>query len=288
MSYDLYFKPRSGALESKAFGRYFEKLPHFKVDLPQACYQNDDTGVYFVFELNSEESEDEADPQYPVSLNINYFRPSYFALEAEPVVTAFVRHFDLLVSDPQTHGMGDGDYDADRFLAGWNQGNAFGHSAILRDPANRPDVVSLPNAVLLRSWKWNLARESLQQTLGETKFVPKVMFLVIDGQPATAATWPDGIPIAVPEVDYLIVPRKEFAPRKLFRRVEDTTVLKYQDALTLLEKHRDPSLPGLVLGYEVTPPDVASFVEALPKSSLRIQGVAPDSMLDRELVELTV
>ena len=32
----------------------------------------------------------------------------------------FVKHFDLLVSDPQCEGMGQGEYDAAKLVRGWN------------------------------------------------------------------------------------------------------------------------------------------------------------------------
>src|SRR5207244_3141265 len=127
---------------------------NFKIDLPQAVYGNEDTGVYFVFDLQGQPDDGEGSA-YSAALNINYFRPSFFGLEAEPEVTGFVRAFDLTVVDPQVGGMGEGEYSADLFLNGWNQGNEFGYSAILNNPDNRKGVVSLPTARLMAAWKWN-------------------------------------------------------------------------------------------------------------------------------------
>lgn len=286
MSYDLYFRPRTGVVVPDVFEQYFAERHYYKVDLPQAWYGNETTGVYFVFELQAKEDHDEECGEvYPVSFNINYFRPSFFVHEAEPEVSAFVRHFDMVVFDPQTGGMGEGEYRSDLLLKGWHQGNRYGYSAILKDPATRPKTASLPSEVLLRSWRWNYGLRSLQERLGESKFVPRVIYLLVDGIPATAATWPDGIPIAVPHVDYFIVPRRDLAPRRLFKRMEDHTVVAYRDVLPLFEKHRTVNDPGFVLDYDVPPRDVAKFVEALPKSERQIQGVSPDNMLDKELVE---
>jgi hypothetical protein len=285
MSYDLFFQPRQGYIDENAFKDYFSSRLNYTVNMPQAWYQNEETGVYFVFELSQGDEIEEGEEQYAVSLNINYFRPSYFILEAEPEVTAFVKHFDLLVSDPQTDGMGDGEYSADLLIRGWNHGNAFGYSAILNDPANRPDVKHLPTDILKKSWSWNLQRVALQNELGESVFVPKIIYLVMDGKPVTAATWPDGIPIAVPEVDYFIVPRKELAPRKFFRRVEDHTFISYVAALPILEKYRSQENSKFILGYDAPPKDVVDFVQNIPRVQLVISGVAPDSMLDTELVQ---
>jgi hypothetical protein len=138
MSYDLYFRPRTGELTESAFNAYFRDRPHYKMEGAQAWYQNEDTGVYFLFERqDSEPQPDDEGEAFPATLNVNYFRPSYFGLEAQPEVTAFVRAFDMTVSDPQLDGMGEGEYVAERFLTGWNKGNEFGYEAILRDPKNR-------------------------------------------------------------------------------------------------------------------------------------------------------
>ena len=90
MSYDLFFKPRRGDADSSQFAEYFRNRRHYKVDVPEVLYENEDTGVYFMFDLEREPDEDEG-THYPVALNLNYFRPSFFGLEAEPEVTAFVR-----------------------------------------------------------------------------------------------------------------------------------------------------------------------------------------------------
>ena len=48
---------------------------------------------------------------------MNFFRPSFFALEAEPELTLVVKEFDFTVLDPQTDGMGKGEYEPSRFLS---------------------------------------------------------------------------------------------------------------------------------------------------------------------------
>ena len=283
MTYDLYFKPRTGVVDRRRIIAYFSSRPNYEVNPSQVWYQNADTGVYFVFEM--QDKKEEGIENYPVSMSINYFRPSYFVREAEPEVTAFVREFDMIVSDPQMHGMGEGEYDAERLKSGWNHGNDFGCSAILRDPKNQMNVSSLPSEILLKAWSWNLARERLQNDLGESKFVPRVMFVLLDDDVRTAAVWPDGIPIAVPDVDILIVPRKQLAPRPLFRRVEDRTLVALKEALPILQKHGSTNAQGtLVLNYNTPTDEIAGYVTSLPTDKREVKGLAPDQVLDRELV----
>ena len=93
-----------------------------------------ETGIYFHFFFQTQETtEDDGDEPreyFPVAFNVNYFRPSYFILEAESEIMAFVKHFDLLVSDPQCEGMGQGEYDAAKLVRGWN----FGNECLRRHP----------------------------------------------------------------------------------------------------------------------------------------------------------
>ncbi len=283
MSYDLFFRPRTGRITSEEFERYFSGRTNYKVDLPQAWYQNEDTGVYFVFEIADDTSDGDGE-RFDVSLNINYFRPSYFVLEAEPEVSAFVRHFDLVASDPQVGGMGDGEYNPELLLNGWNKGNAFGYSAILKQHSDPTTITHLPTSTLMDAWRWNHGRLALQEHLGDSKFVPRIMFLVVEGKPSTAATWPDGIPIAVPDVDYFIVPRKELAPTKFFRRVEDHTIVHADSVRELFRRYSRSAGGSDVLDYVEPPREVADFVRSLPKTNFTVRGVAADSMLNSELV----
>lgn len=285
MSYDLYLKPRNGVVDQQKIVKYFSSRANYKVDPPQAWYMNEDTGVYFVFELQNDQ-EDDGTESYPLALNINYFRPSNFIEEAEPEITAFVQAFDMVVLDPQNNGMGEGEYSPALLKTGWNEGNDFGYSAILREPENRQNLASLPKALLFKAWSWNVDRQRLQNELGESKFVPRIMFIRLDGEVKTAAVWPDGIPIAVPEVDFLIVPRKDLAPRKLFRRAEDRTIVALNDALPILQKHAMKSALGvLILDYNTPTAEISKYVMSLPADKREIQGLVADQVLDRELVE---
>jgi hypothetical protein len=95
--------------------------PHAFTVEDRVGFENEATGVSFGFDF----SEGNALPAF----NLNSVRRHVFGLEAEPLVTAFVRQFDLEVDDPQADGMGKGPYSPERFLRGWNAGNRFGARA---------------------------------------------------------------------------------------------------------------------------------------------------------------
>ncbi len=294
MSYDLYFKPRQGDLSYEMFDSYFRGRSNFQCESGEAWYENKETGVYFHFLFQTQETaEDDGDEPheyFPVAFNVNYFRPSYFILEAESVITAFVKHFDLLVSDPQWKGMGQGEYDAEKLVRGWNFGNEGAFGAILEDENNRASVSHLPTSQLHHAWRWNLSRCQLQNEIGEAQFVPQIMFMNIDGAAATMSVWPDGIPAVIAPVDYVCIPRKELAPTGFFHKgKEDVTFVAWEVALPVLIGHGTRNADGSIcLDYVDVPSAVAKFVKSLPSEKRPISVVAADRMLDRELFERSI
>ena len=289
MSYDLYFRTRSGSLPAERFEAYFHKRPHYRFEGRQAVYENEDTGVYFLFEQDdgSGAADQDADSErFAAAFNINYFRPSVFGLEAEPEVAAFVRAFNLSIVDPQNDGMGEGDYDSKGFLRGWNAGNAFAFRAFLSNPDEKMPYKSTSRAVIHRAWTWNYGRTALQEKLGDDKFVPAVFFFEKADKIKTFSVWPDGIAIAVPDVDYFYVMRNELAPRRFFRRKEDAALLRWKEAVPVFSKHQMKRKdPTFVLAYDSPPADVREFVTGLPRLDGNLKGVASSEVLDQELVD---
>ncbi len=193
MSYDLFLRSRDGSHDRGQLLEFFRAREWYKVDEGQAWYENDDTGVYFSFDLN-EPSETGEPPQFPVSLNVNFFRPSYFIAEVETEVTALVHRFDMVVFDPQENGMGEGEYQKELLIAGWSQGNEYAFSAFLKEPEPRGNLLSMPAAELERIWTWNRQRRALQARYGDSKFVPRICFIRIDYGVASAVVWPTAFP----------------------------------------------------------------------------------------------
>jgi hypothetical protein len=279
VSYDLFMTPRTGEIDRERFTAYFAGRPHYKAEGDQAWYQNEDTGTYFGFEYSTEAAQ-------PLSFNINFIRPSYFAKEAEPEVNAVVRAFDLVVEDPQIDGMGTGEYSSDKFLAGWATGNAFGLKSIAGKQAAHT-LHTLPAAEIERIWLWNLERHRRQAELGEAYFVPRIIFLEVEGMVRSAAVWPDALPCLIPRVEHLIIHRDQLAPRRLFRKQVDSLLLVWKDCEPIIRTHSDTGpRPGLLLRYQTAPPDVVQFISGLPSRSFELKGIPPDSVVDEELTRI--
>lgn len=283
MSYDLFFRPASSEQPAspEAFIRYFGQRRHFTTKNGQAWYQNEDTGVYFSFELTS--AADDSAPSW-VQFNLNYARPRFFALEALPQVESFVSTFGLAVHDPQIDGMGDGPFDPDRFINGWVSGNQAACVALAEGGHPRP--LTMAAEQLNAIWQWNNGRERLQTQVGESMFVPQIMFVAAPLTARSAAVWSDAIPVLLPAVDVVFLYRDALAPRRFFRRKPDVAVLEWREVEPLLQAYREESEPLSYrrLDYDAPPAPISTLFSQAVAS--RPHGVlAADSILETELVE---
>lgn len=291
MSYDLYFfAPTGRSIADSEILAYFKGRPHYKLNKSQALYENEDTGVYFSFDVGSEpfEAMEDGEPGPPsiVHFNLNFFRPHIFGLEAEPEVAALVQAFGLPLHDPQIGGMGSGPYSREGFLQGWNAGNEVGYQSVLTAHGKGAAEHTLPTAVIESCWAWNRARASQQARFRESLFVPKIMFLVVDGGVRRVVAWPDAIPVTLPEVDYYIIGRKEFAPRRFIFAKQDMALASRDQVEAVVGKYRrlDGPIPYRLLHYDRQPAALVDWVRSLSPHQGQFQGIPVEKTLNAELV----
>lgn len=286
MSYDLYFtNPR---ISREQFTEYFSGRPSYEVSDSEAVYQNKDTGVYFVFSWSEGEEEDPEAIPFTACLNLNYFRPHAFGLECLEEVAAFVKGFGFSVYDPQNEGMGGGLFDMEGFLKGWNCGNEFAYSAILKGENSPERLFVMPGKHLESVWRWNSQKRAVQDSYSEDRFVPGVFFMEIVGEVATVAVWPEAISELVPHVDYLIVGRDELAPQPLFgSRRPDQIIVPIGDIEADLAAFRtsDYALPTYKLPAPCTPKPIRHRVRKLKQTGLSAERIRFDQILNEEIVE---
>lgn len=286
MSYDLYFT--SPKITREQFRAYFDGRAHYELGENQACYANEDTGVYFTFDHNEQTLDGEEEIAHSVMFNMNYYRPTFFVLEAEPEVSAFVERFGCSIHDPQTHGMGAGPYTAEGFTRGWKHGNEFGYSAILEGEKAPQSIRTRGTEELEKVWRWNVQRKLRSEEIAKDIFIPRIMYAVVGGDLVSLCVWPDAISTLIPRVDLLWIPRDELAPRQfLGGRTKDTCAIPFSDALAVLQEYHTTryGLDTYELPSPDTPPAIKGFVRALSHSSGNAEGVAMDQILNRELVE---
>lgn len=287
MGYDLYFTAPKISLAE--FESYFSKNKRYEVSNGQAWYNNQDTGVYFVFEHDDSPPEEEDDISYSVSFSLNFYRPHYFALEAEPEIRKFIDHFGCSISDSQNEGMGEsGPYSAKGFIRGWNVGNEFGYRAFLNNEKFPDPIHSRPTAELQAIWSWNLNRDLDYSKINEDIFIPRVFFILLDGKLGSVAVWPDAISALLPATDFLYIPRKELAPKPWFRkREEDFCVLTKPDYPSFFQQYetKEFELPAYKLPTPDTPSNIKDFVRKQTAYQGTTEGIGIDQVLNAELVE---
>lgn len=281
MSYDLFMKPQNGDFSKEQFDSYFHGRKHYTLEDSQAWYQNEVTGVYFVFEYQEQDDDNE---YFPIVFNMNFFRPTFFVKEAEPEVREFISTFNLTVDDPQTHGMGSGDFNSEEFSSGWLYGNEFGYQSILEE---HPDVFCLPTEQLEAVWSWNIHKEILQEEVEDDVFVPSIILLNYKGKAVTACVWPDAIPSLIPPVDIVLIGRNELAPKRWFKRVEDMAIGTWSEIKPLLERHKNKMHgQAYYLFYKSVPKEIEKYVQSLKSFDLRsLERLSIDQVLNRELVQ---
>jgi len=282
------------AITPDSFREYFRVRRHYTVGESQAWYANEDSGVYFSFDLPGERDpldleEEEAEGYIPedASFNLNYFRPHVFGLEAEPEVSAFMEAFDPLIEDPQVGGMGEGPYSSEGFLNGWNRGNAFSYSAVAASGSADTPQLSLPAAVIESVWRWNIQRTALQERLGESVFVPRIMFHSSEAKAHSFVVWTDGMAALLPVVDTVLLVRVELAPRRFFRRKQDIAVLPWSEVenATAAYPVEGGILPFKRLHYPARPKEIERWVASLPAAKVLPKGIGIDRILGCELLD---
>jgi hypothetical protein len=272
MSYDLYFEADSGKkIDKKSFAAYFKARRRYKVAKGQAVYENEDTGVYFIFD----EPTDGA-----VAFTLNYFRPHTFGLEAAIELEKFNEAFGLMVVDPQGEGEDEGPFSTERFLEGWNYGNRLAYKGMLKEQS---PVHTWPAKRIREVWEWNYNRHAEQELAGESLFVPAIFVAEVGGQAVSVAVWPSDNTILLPEVDMVLVPcdqKSQTGTEAALERWEDVhaVVKAYQE--------KKPGLARYRLDFEEEwPPEIAAFLGKKREDVGQLVGIGMDEVLDEEIVE---
>jgi hypothetical protein len=104
MSYSLEFRFRP-AVRRERILQYFAERKHFTAENDNLVYQHPDTDAYFFVRLRSGRNILLQQAVACAEFEINYFRPSYFGIEAEKELAAFVAAFQPSIEDPQMYGV---------------------------------------------------------------------------------------------------------------------------------------------------------------------------------------
>ena len=273
MSYtlNLYFEP---PVRRHRLLQHFAARRHFSIKNDDVVYENQYTGVYFFVRLRSARKLFRSNV-VSAEFEINYYRPSYFGIEAENVLSDFIAVFRPRIEDPQMQGMGEGPYSREGFLSGWNFGNVFaGRNA--SSPGR--NVISMPSDQLRASWEWNYHCTERQRR-NPGLFVPTIFFFRIEGRPSRVVFWGEGMPILLPKVDHVLVGRIVSGEKRY-------GLASWSELLEVIRRAGlDATNDPLKLAYRVTPQPIANWVANVPLIDFdALERLRPDQILDNELI----
>jgi hypothetical protein len=272
MSYDLYFTADSGKnIDKKSFAAHFGGRRNYDVNKKQAMYQNEDTGVYFIFD---------APEDGVVAFNLNYFRPHVFGLEAAPELEIFANTLGLTPGDPQGEIEEGTPFTREAFLRGWNAGNEFAYRAMLKEQSE--PIRTWPAKKIEEIWEWNYTRPSEEEErTRDNLFVPGIFAVEIGGVASSVAIWPPQCPILLPAVDALLVPCEQRED------AEGTALVMWGEISPLLGAYEEKGT-GLIryrIAFEEWSAELTAFLGQKREAVGELKGVGMDEILDQELVE---
>lgn len=220
----------------------FEQIEEWRLEIPQFeastdrdglrtwWYRNHDTGVYFVLSLYEvRPSDDDALGPCGLEASINHLRPSFFALEAAPILGSLAQCLALVPSDgatgtplqspPGTQAL------CEEMITLWSHGNMVAMDEAME--SGRKLHLLDPQSTR-RWWEYSRRRQAIQQQLQNTKIqaeVPQVHFLKIpaSGKVVTAMAWENDGACVFPPCDYVVLDRT-IETRKFLRKVSERKV----------------------------------------------------------------
>ncbi|WP_109853444.1 hypothetical protein [Aquimarina sp. AU58] len=238
MSYDLnFYKKTTDSISKSDIEGYLNRLPNvINESGTQWFYQNKETGAYCTFEYYEldEEDEDVEEEHFngfedtKFAFNINFIRPQFFGKECFPLVDNLVKELNLYILNPQ------GDAEPKKYEKGmlekeWGESN-------LKFAKSNFEEWGLSYLELNKSnysWEFSKNRNSLQNSLGDSYFVPGIYYVKKKDSNIvnTLAVWPEHIPYTLPKVDYILVQKKI---KKLFRTKKEDGLIKYSELVSKL------------------------------------------------------
>lgn len=295
MSYDLLFHSRNSEqrISLEQVHNYFAGRANYNVSDQQAIYENEYTGVYFIVDMGDPFSGDdlpETGHDYvwvPAALNVNYLRPHVFGLEAEIEISAFVKHFDLLVYDFQSEETGNSEYSREDFLQAYGYGNMMSYGAYLKEPEIAGKAHFLTTEKLESTWRWNYDAKRFNDELGPDIYVSRINYLDVDGAIRTAVMWADGVPSILPDVEIIILYRDRFLPRRWFRKREKLVFVRHEETKPFIERfpRKEEILPYYHLDYQEVPTDIQKFFRKAESTVAGHRGiVSPDQVLNQDFL----
>ena len=243
VSYEVDFSfSQKGHPDREELVDYFRRGRWYDVEPGGATYADTDTGV--VFDIGWEGEEAEIDR---VTFRLQTGRPAIYGREAIEEIETFGEAFETSV---------------DVTLADWREANRQAVGERL-DAGETGDLYAMEDEVLEEAWRWNRVRRDLQEELGNTIFVPRILFFEDAEGIRRGIVWPDAIPMALPEVDFVLVSAPDQSAESDAPRAHRVEYADLVEATADNAEERTDPVPHLELRWEEAPTDLmAELVSA--------------------------
>jgi len=236
-------------------------------------YDNPDTGVSFTLDVPPHSADGVL-----LSAAIPCCRPQVFGHEV-------THELDALAGPLALRWEADGharEWDATALRQAWEAANRLAIAAAAARGLAPDPSLTLPGEQVAAAWYWNWHRETLRQRLQPWVFVPPIQYVNLRGHVERCIIWADAYPIAVPEVDTVLLYRQESElPR--WRELPHATL-----ARAVLPRRRGVAVaPHWLLLYQMPPPPAMRelFALAVPVPGDKVHGIPAESVCERELLQ---
>src|SRR5277367_5058457 len=300
MSFDLYFcSPKSGRIDFDAVAAWAKERGPFVRNPNQLWYSNEDTGVYFSLDFESNEPATPEDARVPegafdsgLSFNLNFNRPSFFGYEAMPHVEQLARRFDLRVFNPQSNAPDFAtEAEAKNPTESWLDHNRRAILTLTEQEPSFPSPPYMPLEHSLYLWRFGIAKAKLKLICGEDLYVPRLAPVhQKDSKVVSRAfTCTQGVPTIVPESEWVYIVRGK---KSFFKPKEkpEVGVISRESFNELFDRYIEP-FEFSETGVRVIRPESVKKVGNLLKSlegmleRSEFDVVGTDSFVDIELPE---
>jgi hypothetical protein len=158
MSYDISFN-REEPLPEEEFIGYLNGRRNYTTTVRstevvgrviETLYENRDTGVYFLLTLWDPARAVDFEELCLASINLNFWRPCFFAMETGIEVGTFAKNFGLTVKDNQA---GTRPFSAEAFVKNWMAGNRVTSSFFMRKASSAEKIYTRPSMELMSIWR---------------------------------------------------------------------------------------------------------------------------------------
>lgn len=270
MSYDVTISLDDEATSPDAIREYFRGRRWYEVGDEGAEYADIDTGIGF-------EVDWEADgPVDRVTFAFREGRPRVYGREAAEELAAFADAFSSAL---------DEEVDADEVRADWEASN---RGVVESGGAEGRTQHLVDDERLEATWRWNRGRRDLMEQLGGSMFVPRILFFRDVEGLQRGVVWPDAIPLALPEVEFVLVSVPEHVdPSQDTSRAHRISYDQFVDAASSVAEHVDEPVPHLQLRWTEAP---VEFIEELTSEHNvadpdNLTGLAIDSIFEGSLIQ---